>query len=136
MRVLCFVLLSLLFVPLSQQPTSAAIVINTQTIPPAAQQGTHLVSQLQNSPAAQFAAPGKRLGRESGWRGTVSLLLGLAAILLFPSMGLSFLPAALAIAFGIPGLRSFRRNKLLAIVGILLGLVVLSGWVISLIAAL
>lgn len=136
MRVLCFVLLSLLFVPLSQQPTSATIIIHTQTTPPAAQQGTHLVSPLQNSPAAQFAAPGKRLGRESGWRGTVSLLLGLAAILLFPSMGLSFLPAALAIAFGIPGLRSFRRNKLLAIVGVLLGLVVLSGWVISLIATL
>ncbi len=136
MRVLWFVLLSLFFVPLSLQPASAAIVIHAQAPQQSSQSGSVRESPLPLLPSSQFATPGKRSGRESGWRGTVSLLLGLASLVVFPSVGLSFFPAALAIAFGIPGLRSFRRNKLFAIAGILLGLYVLSGWFIALIALL
>ncbi|MBE2290603.1 MAG: hypothetical protein IAE95_13695 [Chitinophagaceae bacterium] len=136
MRVLWFVLLSLFFVPLSLAPASAAIVIHAQAPGQPAPSGSVHESPLPLLPSSQFATPGKRSGRESGWRGTVSLLLGVIAIIFYPGVGLFVLPAALAIAFGIPGLRSFRRNKLFAVIGILLGLYVLSGWVIALISLL
>jgi len=136
MRVLWFVLLSLFFVPLSLAPASAAIVIHAQAPGQPSPSGSVHESPLILLPSSQFATPGKRSGRESGWRGTVSLLLGLASLVVFPSVGLNFLPAALAIAFGIPGLRSFRRNKLFALIGVLLGLYVLSGRVIALISVL
>ncbi len=63
----------------------------------------------------------KRFHREDGWRGVTALLLGIVAVFSLRYSYVALLPAILAIVMGGVGLRSFRRNKLLALIGVLLG---------------